>query len=229
MSYRGDVIVQLDWCVGEIVKYLKKEGLEKDTMIVFCSDNGPVGDDGYADEALEKMGDHRAAGPYSGGKYSIFEGGTRTPFITYWPGTIKPGISDEVVCTIDFAGSLASHLGIKLPEDACLDSLDVMDAMLGKKGSKGRPHLIQQDNGRGNNYGYRAGKWKLQRHDSKRTQNFQVNKLLSSQRGQPVPQYALFDLSKDPAEKNNVANKNPKVFERMKSELQKFLDDGRSR
>jgi len=58
---------------------LKKEGLEKDTMIVFCSDNGPVGDDGYADEALEKMGDHRAAGPYSGGKYSIFEGGTRTP------------------------------------------------------------------------------------------------------------------------------------------------------
>jgi arylsulfatase A len=104
-----------------------------------------------------------------------------------------------------------------------------MDAMLGKKGAKGRPHLIQQDNGRGNNYGYRAGKWKLQRHDSKRTQNFQVNKLLSSQRGQPVPQYALFDLSKDPAEKNNVANKNPKVFERMKSELQKFLDDGRSR
>ena len=85
LSYRGDVIVQLDWCVGEIVKCLKKEGLEKDTMIVFCADNGPVGDDGYADEALEKMGDHRAAGPYSGGKYSIFEGGSRTPFITYWP------------------------------------------------------------------------------------------------------------------------------------------------
>ena len=93
-------------------------------------------DDGYADEALEKMGDHRAAGPYSGGKYSIFEGGTRTPFITYWPGTIKPGVSDEVVCTIDFAGSLANHLGVKLPEDACLDSLNVMDAMLGKKGAK---------------------------------------------------------------------------------------------
>ena len=67
------------------------------------------------------------------------------------------------------------------------------------------------------------------RHLTKKTQNFQVNKLLSSQRGQPVPQYALFDLSKDPAEKNNVADENPKVFERMKSELQKFLDDGRSR
>ena len=104
-----------------------------------------------------------------------------------------------------------------------------MDAMLGKKGAKGRPHLIQQDNGRGNNYGYRVGKWKLQRHDSKKTNNYQVNKLLSSQRGQKVPQFALFDLSKDSYEKNNLAEKNPKVFERMKSGLQKFLDDGRSR
>ena len=68
MSYRGDVIVQLDWCVGEIVNYLRELNLEKDTMIVFCSDNGPVGDDGYADEALEKMGDHKAAGPFSGGE-----------------------------------------------------------------------------------------------------------------------------------------------------------------
>jgi hypothetical protein len=79
--------------------------------------------------------------PTPEGKYSIYEGGTRTPFIAYWPGTIKPGVSDEVVCTIDFAGSLASHLGVKLPEDACLDSLDVMDAMLGKKGAKGSPIL----------------------------------------------------------------------------------------
>ena len=229
LSYRGDVIVQLDWCVGEIVKCLKKEGLEKDTMIVFCSDNGPVGDDGYADEALEKMGDHRAAGPYSGGKYSIFEGGTRTPFITYWPGTIKAGVSDRMVCTIDLAGSLAGHLGVELPEDACLDSLDVMDALLGKPSAKGRPHLIQQDNGRGGNYGYRVGNWKLQRHDSMKTNNFQVNKLLGSQRGQKVPRYALFNLSEDPTEKNNLADKRPKVFERMKAELQKFLDEGRSR
>ena len=229
MSYRGDVIVQLDWCVGEIVKYLKELNLEKDTMIIFCSDNGPVGDDGYADEALEKMGDHRAAGPYSGGKYSIYEGGTRTPFITYWPGTIKPGVSDQMVCTIDLAGSLARHLGVQLPKDACLDSLDVMDALLGKKNAEGRTHLIQQDNGRGGNYGYRVGSWKLQRHDSMKTNNFEVNKLLGGQRGQKVPRFALFDLSDDPSEKNNLAEKRPKIFKRMKAELQKFLDDGRSR
>ena len=134
-----------------------------------------------------------------------------------------------MVCTIDLAGSLASHLSVALPEDACLDSLNVMAALLGKKNAKGRPHLIQQDNGRGNNYGYRVGNWKLQRHDSQKTNNYQVNKLLGGQRGQKVPRFAQFDLSKDPAEKNNLAEKNPKVFEKMKAELQKFLDDGRSR
>ena len=81
MSYRGRHR-PTDWCVGEIVKCLKKEGLEKDTLIVFCSDNGPVGDDGYADEALEKMGN---VPPVHTQENSIFEGGTRTPFITYCP------------------------------------------------------------------------------------------------------------------------------------------------
>ena len=98
-----------------------------------------------------------------------------------------------------------------------------------KKKAKGRPHLIQQDNGRGNNYGYRVGNWKLQRHDSKKTSNYQVNKLLGGQRGQKVPQFALFDLSKDPAEKNDLSSEFPKILSKMKTELQKFLDDGRSR
>ena len=74
-----------------------------------------------------------------------------------------------------------------------------------------------------------VGNWKLQRHDSKKTNNYQVNKLLGGQRGQKVPQYALFDLSKDPAEKKDMSQKNPKIFAKMKAELQKFLDDGRSR
>ncbi|MED5277663.1 MAG: sulfatase-like hydrolase/transferase, partial [Verrucomicrobiota bacterium] len=103
LSYRGDVIVQLDWCVGELVKTLDRLKLSDNTLIVFCSDNGPVGDDGYKDEALEKMANHSPNGPFSGGKYSVLEGGTRTPFITYWPGKIKPGVSDEIVCTIDMA------------------------------------------------------------------------------------------------------------------------------
>jgi len=226
LSYRGDVIVQLDWCVGELVKTLDRLKLSDNTLIVFCSDNGPVGDDGYKDEALEKMVDHSPNGPFSGGKYSVLEGGTRTPFITYWPGKIKPGVSDEIVCTIDMAASFAALTGTKLPDDACPDSFNVLGALLGKKGAKGRDHLVQQDNGRGGNYGYRVGNWKLQRHDSKRKRNVVVtNKLTNT----PAPRFALFDLSKDVEEKVDVSKKHPKVFNRMKAGLQKIIDNGRSR
>ena len=226
LSYRGDVIVQLDWCVGEIVRILKEQGLEKNTMIVFCSDNGPVGDDGYKDGALEFMGDHKPAGPYKGGKYSIFEGGTRTPFITWWPGTIKPGVSDEVVCTIDLTTSLASHLGLSLPEESYIDSLDVMDALLGKEGAKGRDHLIQQDNGGKGNFGFRKGKWKLLRHAKKMARNVKVEERLA---GENVDRLMLVDLEKDPGERVNLAKSNPEMTEKLNSELQAHLDRGRSR
>ena len=226
LSYRGDVIVQLDWCVGELVKTLDKLKITDKTLIVFCSDNGPVGDDGYKDEALEKMSDHDPNGPFTGGKYSILEGGTRTPFITYWPGKIKPGISDNLVCTIDFAASFAALTGIKLSNNACPDSFNIINSLLGKKDAKGRQHLVQQDNGKGGNFGYRAGKWKLQRHDSKRKRNVIVtNKLANS----PAPRFSLFNLNKDIEEKNDVSKKHPQVFDRMKKELQKIIDDGRSR
>ena len=106
------------------------------------------------------------------------------------------------------------------------DSFDVMDALLGKKDASGRRHLIQQDNGKGGNYGFRAGKWKLQRHDSKRIRNAVVmNKLANT----PTPRFALFDLSQDEQESKNIANAHPKVFERMKQRLQKIIDSGRNR
>jgi len=226
LGFRGDAIVQLDWCVGELVKTLDRLKLSKNTLIVFCSDNGPVGDDGYKDGALEKMGDHRPNGPFSGGKYSVLEGGTHTPFITYWPGKIAKGTSGEMVCTIDLAASFAALTGVELPKDACPDSFDVISALLGKNGAKGRRHLVQQDNGKGGNYGFRAGKWKLQRHDSKRRHNVNVTTELQFQ---AAPRYSLFDLSKDVQEKKNIAEEHPKVFERMKQRLQKIIDAGRSR
>ena len=226
LGYRADVIVQLDWCVGEIMKTLKRLDLEEKTMIVFCSDNGPVMDDGYADLALENLGDHKAGGPFSGGKYSVYEGGTRTPFITWWKGRINPGVSDEVVSTVDLAASFASLTGAELTDDACLDSIDVMDALLGKGGAKGRDHLIQQDNGRGGNYGLRVGKWKLQRHDSKSARNVVVETKLANTK---VNQYRLFDLSKDPAEKNDLYATNKRIGERMKKQLEEIIAAGRSR
>ncbi len=226
LGFRGDAIIQLDWCVGELMKTLDRLGIAEETLVVFCSDNGPVMDDGYADGALEELGSHRAAGNFSGGKYSVYEGGTRTPFITRWKETIKPAVSDEVVCTVDLAASLAKMAKTKLPKDGCLDSIDVSKALLGKKGAKGRDHLVQQDNGKGGNYGFRVGKWKLQRHDSKKARNVVVEQLLANVN---VPRYQLFNLEKDPAEKNNIIDAHPKIAEDLKARLAKIIEDGRSR
>ncbi len=226
LGFRGDAIIELDWCVGELLATLDRLQLGEKTLVVFCSDNGPVLDDGYQDGALERIGEHRAAGPFSGGKYSVYEGGTRTPFITRWKGRIQPGVSDQMVCTIDLAASFASLTGQKLAEDACGDSFDVSDALLGRPGAQGRDHLVQQDNGSRGTYGLRVGPWKLHRYDNKTARNVTVEAPLANTQ---KPQYQLFQLEDDPAEKNNVIDQNPEVADRLIKRLEKIIADGRSR
>lgn len=111
MGYRGDAILQFDWTVGEIMKALKKQGIVENTMIVLTSDNGPVVNDGYQDQAIELLGDHRPWGELRGGKYSIFEAGTRVPFIVSWPAKVIPGVSDALVSHIDLFASMAELAG----------------------------------------------------------------------------------------------------------------------
>ncbi len=221
---RGDAIAELDWTVGEVLGVLDRLELTDKTLIVFCSDNGPVLDDGYRDDAIEKLGSHTPAGPFRGGKYNVFEAGTRTPLIVRWPGRIAPGVSDEMVCTVDLAASFAKLVGAKIPDDACLDSLDVLDALIGNEASRGRDHLIQQDNGQQGNFGFRVGNWKLVRYESREAQNTNL-RLVS----QAMPPYQLFDLSSDPGERNNLVDVHPDVAEQLKQQLQQWIDNGRSR
>jgi arylsulfatase A len=195
---------------GELMQTLKRLQLEQKTLVVFCSDNGPVLDDGYKDGAVEKIGDHKPAGPFRGGKYGITEGGTRTPFITHWPGTIPAGVSEEIVCTIDLAASFAALAGVKLTEDACLDSFNVLGALLGEAGAKGREHLIQQDNGQRGNFGFRVGNWKLHR-----------------EAGKSEP--ALYNLSDDPGEFKNRASLNPEIARQLNEQLEQSIEAGRTR
>lgn len=226
LGFRADSIIQFDWCVGALMKCLKKNRQLDNTLIVICSDNGPVMDDGYKDFALEKLGDHRAAGPYTGGKYSVYEGGTRTPFITYWKDKIGPAVSDEVVCTIDLAASLAALTNQSLPQDACLDSFNVLQALTGQKDGHGRDHLVQQNNGNNGTYALREGDWKLHRYDRKVARNVVVEKQLANVQ---VPPYMLFNLVDDPAESNNVIAEHPEIAERMKQRLAEIIESGRSR
>ena len=226
LGLRGDSILQLDWSVGELTKTLKRLGIEKNTLVIFCSDNGPVMDDGYKDGALEKLGDHRAAGPFSGGKYSVYEGGTRTPFITHWPGTIAPQESDQVVCTVDLAASFAKLINQPLADDACTDSFDVLDALLGKPSARGRETLIQQDNGNKGSFGFRKGNWKLQRHDKGKSRNLNVDHKLARTK---VPKFQLFNLADDPSESINVIEKHPKIAAKLKALLTQQIEAGRTR
>ena len=221
LGFRGDAIVQLDWCVGELMKTLDRLELSEKTLIVFCSDNGPVLDDGYQDGAIEKLAKHKPSGIYRGGKYSIYEGGTRTPFITYWPNKIKPGESDKVVCTVDLASSMAALVDQAVPADACPDSFNVLPALLGQPDAKGRDHLLQQPN-KGPTLALRVGDWKVLSYD-----NAKPKKHLTYEK--KAGKYELYDLSKDPSEKNNLAKQNPKKLKEMLAQLEKIKKDGRSR
>ena len=101
-------------------------------MIIFTSDNGPVLNDGYEDQAAELVGDHKPAGPFRGSKYSAFEGGTRVPTISYWPGTVQPGSSDALVSQLDIYASIAELVGVVPIEGEASDSRDQLDVWLGR-------------------------------------------------------------------------------------------------
>lgn len=222
---RGDCIMQLDWSVSELAKTLDRLGLAEKTLVIFCSDNGPVLDDGYKDKAVEKLGDHQPAGPFRGGKYSVWEGGTRTPFITRWKGTIKPAVSDQVVCTVDFATSFGALAGQVPVADGCLDSLNVLDALLGKPGAKGRDHLLQQDNGSGN-FGLRSGEWKLVRLEKRGKSEARVSK---SESPLPAGKHTLYKLADDPGERTDVSAAHPEVVGQLSAQIDRIVNDGRSR
>lgn len=218
---RTDSIVELDATVGELMAALDRLGIAGETLVVFCSDNGPVMDDGYADEALAKLGNHRAAGPFRGGKYSVYEGGTRTPFLVRWKGVVEPGVSDEVVSTVDLFASLAALTGATPPAGAARDSENVLGALLGEADAKGRTEFVQQDNGGGGNFGFRSGKWKLLRHAKGKARNVTVEKKLETV---TVPKYQLFDLEKDPGESRDLLERQVELATKLKRRLEEIVN-----
>ncbi len=224
LGLRGDAIVEFDWSVGEIMKTLDRLNLAENTLVVLCSDNGPVLDDGYQDGAVEKLGDHQPAGPFSGGKYSVLEGGTRTPFITRWKGKIQPGVSDQIVCTIDFAASFAALAKVTVPEKACADSRNVLPALLGESGAKGRDHVLQQDNN-GMNFGLRVGDWKLVRQKPRKGKTQAV---VSAKEPKPqAREVALYFLPDDPAEEKDLSEEKPEKVKEMMAKLDGLVSAAR--
>ncbi|MEY3498872.1 MAG: hypothetical protein RL308_541 [Bacteroidota bacterium] len=213
LGFRGDAILQLDWSVGEIMKQLKLLGLDKNTIIVFSSDNGPVLDDGYVDGAVTRLNDHIPWGNLRGGKYSVFEAGTRVPFIVSWPESIKPAVSPALVSQIDLLASFSKMLNM-VPEDMPNDSENIMNVLLGKS-DKGREYIVEQ--GFTDNLAIIHGNWKyIEPKDGPK-----MNELVNIELGYDM-QPQLYDLSTDIGEKNNLAKKYPKKVKELKAKLEEI-------
>lgn len=216
MGPRGDVLLQLDWSVGEILDALDEGDLASNTLLIFTSDNGPVVDDGYEDQAVELLGGHTPAGSLRGGKYSAFEAGTRVPFIVRWPGQVKKGASDALFSQVDLYASLASLVNQKITANNAPDSFDHLQELLGKS-KKGRDYVIQQS--LNNTLSIVSGKWKY----ISPSQGAKVNPHTNTELGND-PEGQLYDLEKDEGERENVAAKYPGQVEKLAAELKRVRD-----
>lgn len=217
---RGDVILEADWCVSEFLGALDSLGLTDNTLVILTSDNGPVLDDGYQDGAVELNGDHRMAGPYRGGKTSLYDGGTCVPFLLRWPRAVTPGVSDALVCQMDLLASLAALAGQSYAGRT--DSQNTLPAFLGRS-SRGREALVLEGYF---TYAYREGDWVMI---------------------PPYPDawgdaaeaafegladcYQLYNVKEDPGEQHNLADvektrlrRMMRAFERLKRETGKQTD-----
>ncbi len=210
---RGDAVVEFDASVGAIMAALVEAGIDKQTLVIISSDNGPVVDDGYKDQSVEKLGSHRPAGPLRGGKYSNFEGGTRVPQIVYWPGRVEPGISSALMSQVDFPATLAAIAGntSSVPAGAIPDSGDFSAALLGES-NVGRSLVIEQ----AGSLSVRQGDWKYIAPSNRAKLNRNTNTELGNSR---EPQ--LYNLAEDPGETNNLATELPEKL----AELRQALED----
>jgi arylsulfatase A-like enzyme len=209
---RGDVIAEMDWCVGQLLDFLEERGLAEDTLVIFTSDNGPGLDDGYGDRAEQLNGDHRMTGPLRGSKYSLYDGGTRVPTIASWPGRIPAGAeSDALLCQVDLLASFAALAGVELPADAGPDSENHLGGWLGES-DQGRDELVVEGTTR--KMVMRQGSWTMiPPHEGPFMQAEKRVELGN------MPEPQLYDLSQDIGQIRNLAGEQPQRVEDMQARL----------
>lgn len=220
MGARGDVILQLDWTVDQIVKLLKEKDLYDNTIVIFSSDNGPVVDDGYQDRAKELLGNHKPTGGLRGGKYSAYDGGSKIPLIIRWPDGHGEGtISHALVSQVDFLSSLAALTGVDKVNDDVIDSQNRLDVFRGDT-TNGRTSIVQESFK--GPLSYVEGEWKyIEPLDGPA----QVPWGTEIETGfQLKPQ--LYNLKKDPNETENLAAEYPDRVSEFKQKLDELKKDG---
>jgi arylsulfatase A-like enzyme len=219
----GDVLMEIDWSVGQVLAALKRHNLDRDTLVLFASDNGP----------WLSYGEHAGvAGPLREGKATTWEGGVRVPFLARWPERIRAGtVQREPAMTIDVLPTLAALAGAQLPGHK-IDGKDIWPLLAGQEGAKGPHEALYFYLGR-ELQAVRSGKWKLHLPHGYRS----LAGGPGGTDGKPVPMkqlqtpLALYDLEKDPGEKDNLAEANPGVVKRLEElaeEARQDLGDSRT-
>ncbi|HAZ66668.1 MAG TPA: arylsulfatase [Opitutae bacterium] len=221
---RGDAVVSFDDQVGRILAELERQGLTGNTLVILTSDNGPVLDDGYKDRAVElnREAGHTPAGPFRGGKYSVYQGGTRVPFLVRWPGHAPVGkVSEALISQVDFAASFTRIAGGDPAPFVALDSIDVSAALLGSVIST-RDHVVSQ--AMGLVLSIREGDWSfVPGHGRKITK---VRNQAEGDGSEDVSGDQLYNLAKDPGQETNVITANPAIAARLKDRLETIKAKG---
>jgi hypothetical protein len=212
----ADVIMEIDWSVGEILAALRRNGLDGNTLVVFSSDNGPW---------LE-YGDHAGnALPLREGKMTSFEGGLRVPFLARWPGHVPAGRTcREVVAAMDFFPTFGTLAGAQLPADRIIDGRDIWPLLSGQRGAKS-PHEAFFYYWEERLESVRSGKWKLHLgheyiHPDPPGAGGKPGTIVNWQIG-----VELFDLENDVGEKTDLAKMNPDVVQRLQALAEQCRDD----
>lgn len=188
----GDVVQEIDWSVGQVLDALERAGIDEETLVIFTSDNGPW---------LSKGVDGGSAGPLAGGKQTVWEGGFRVPAIARWPGDIPAGTTcEELVTALDLLPTLANFAGADVPDDRVIDGADATDCFTDPEGcSASREYFYYHDTG-GDVAAVRdRDGWKLHLESGE-----------------------LYDVHEDVEEAIDVADDNPEVVDRLRSEATAF-------
>lgn len=210
LGLRGDAILEFDWSVGKVIKALEKAGIRENTIIIVTSDNGPVVDDGYDDQSVENLKNHKPWGPFRGGKYSTFEAGTRVPFILNWPKKVSSQKSNALVSQVDMLATLAELVDVDISKKEPSDSQAQLKSWLGKD-EIGRDYVI----GSGYSLTVLTKNWKYIEPNIGAVYNSLTNTELG---GNPKDQ--LYDMKSDRGEYENVADENGLMLRFMKSILE---------
>lgn len=206
----GDVVMELDWSVGQILDALAEAELDDQTLVIFTSDNGP----------WLSYGNHAgSAGPLREGKGTMFEGGYREPCLMRWPGQIPPGtVCDELASTIDLLPTVAQLLGVELPADRPIDGKNIWPLIAGEEGAESPHEAFYCYYGR-QLRAIRDRRWKLHFPHQYRTMEGST----PGEDGLPGPynqqkiELSLFDLKADIGETTNVADEHPEVVARLEA------------